>query len=228
MAEAPNSTTRGKQIMQSEAAGPNTKATDKIEELFNKFWAKLSRRAKQTASIQELPTGECRSSKMRRGKPLEGGKVSQANTMSRSYPPGQRAQRALIGKHKLPPRRAATYTQEPKPRACKVQPNRKIKDPRRQQGHYQEVPTPPRPWGRTDTTVTHHHNICHFDIGRERRSACQRGHNRTHPVTTPHGTPTMVHKQRSGISTQSLLHLSATRLPDKKAAGLRWPTCGIG
>ncbi|CAH2221356.1 Hypothetical predicted protein [Pelobates cultripes] len=227
MTDVPNSTTRGKQIMQPEAAGPNSKATDKIEELFNKFWAKLSRRAKQTASIQKLPTGERRSSKMRRGKPPEGGKVSQANTTSRGYPPGRRAQRVLIGKHKLPPRRAATYTQQPKPRTCKVQPNGKITDPRRHQGHYQEVPTPPRPWGRTDTSVTHHHNISHFNSGRERRSACQRSLNGTHPMTTLHGTPTMVHKQRFGISTQSLLHLSATRLPDKESAGLRWPSCGI-
>ncbi|CAH2256066.1 Hypothetical predicted protein [Pelobates cultripes] len=192
MADAPHSTTRGKQIMQPEAAGPNSKATDKIEELFNKFWAKLSRRVKQTASIQKLPTGECRSSKMRHGKPPEGGKVSQANTTSRGYPPGWRAQRVLIGKHKLPPRRAATYTQQPKPT--------KRKDHRPQK-------TP---------------------SGRERRSACQRSLKGTHLMTTLHGTPTRVHKQRSGISTQSLLHLSATRLPDKESAGLRWPTCGIG
>ncbi|CAH2300266.1 Hypothetical predicted protein [Pelobates cultripes] len=80
--------------------------------------------------------------------------------------------------------------------------------------------------GQTDTSVTHHHNVSHFNSGRERRRACQRSLKGTHPMTTLHGTPTRVHKHRSGISTQSLLHLSATRLPDKEPDGLRWPTCG--
>ncbi|CAH2285780.1 Hypothetical predicted protein, partial [Pelobates cultripes] len=74
MADRPDSTTRGLKMIYPEATGPINKATDTIEEIFNRFCAKLSHRAKQTASLQEVTTGERKSDRKRPGKPLKGGK----------------------------------------------------------------------------------------------------------------------------------------------------------
>ncbi|CAH2296975.1 Hypothetical predicted protein [Pelobates cultripes] len=131
MADTQSFSTRCLTLTKQDTAGPNTATPNALDDLIDRFWAKLLNQVRQEKAQLIPPTGEHDGRKRKRGKPPTITHTFPATTINKRCPPGLRANRVFTRKYRPHTWRATRYKQRPKQEmssAHRTMPNGKILD----------------------------------------------------------------------------------------------------